>query len=480
MQRQFHRSPSPGNQEQILPSDVESQLKNSLRLPSVNQRVADWLFVATDVHVRQRVTLPPHAFRTALALSSETQFIPSTQSLLRSHLSTSDGPSNTQTDTAMFCLYIPVEEVDEVCLGYTFTIGAPFDTSVFPLREVILTTFSLSGRFAFDKTNGQILVYVTGLARNTAMLMSTIWVDSTHRRKRYFALPKNNYSFHNLPNQVIGLTVNDEYVDRSLDHRFTSPNSVEASNRGMPTTSTGFMPTPQVPSDRSNFSDSSRASHVSLSAEGVWSGTNVASLHPHLLQGLDPLGSPSCLQNDAIIDPLLDNPTASNTGQHELSSPLRDNRKVVSGLGTSGQGNESIFMLDRSARRESGGTSIASKSNDIFFHSDSGLIDLSSLAISLQDIARFTQGSFSSPRVIRGVMEPSPTVSMIASGRLRTRIQPSDRKERELLVQSSLRSYYCDAQSVSADGRLLPRLRAANDSRTSSADDENCFFPLSS
>lgn len=476
----YHLQMSTRFASENLPPEVSSKLRDALRLPSHNRQVAEWIFNERDKQFEHGgVTLPPNAFRNALALVSNNEFVPARHSMLfQSQLSSKNGQNSLQTNTNMFSLYIPVEEVDGIYLGYTFTIGAPFDTSVFPLQEVVLTTFSLSGRFAFEKASHQTLICITGLAENTYMLMSSTWISPNLRQRCYFALPKEEYTFDKLPSQVIGLTVNEEYIATQSPAASPASKATITNSQGLTTWSptANIMPDSPLLSSAPLSSYGSLLSDASLSSKGIWVDNDVTSLHPHLLQGFGSTESPSCrMHTDFIVDPLLDAPTdaSARLTEEDISSSQRNSGTVVSCMSPGGHEKESVFILDTN-RANTRSVQLSSKLKEIRFHSASGLVDLSSLRLCLQDISSATQGAFFSPRVTRSVLDASSYGAALAvTGKLRTQIQPADQKQRELLEKFALRTYYSRTQSVSADFHYLHGSAPIKDGGTSSGDIED-------
>lgn len=474
----FHGSQSTRFASENLPPDVSSKLKDALTLPSLSRQVAEWIFDERDKSFEHGgVTIPPHAFRSALALVSDTEFVPAKHSMrYRSHLSPKNGRDSLQTNTNMLSLYIPVEETEGIYLGYTFSIGPPFDTSVFPLQEVLLTTFSLSGRFAFEKVGHRMLIYITGMAENTAMLMSSIWISPNHRQRCYFALPKEEYAFDKLPSQVIGLTVNEEFIVRQPPHAPADSSAIVGYSQGLGTFSRNekFMSDSSILSSGQISSLDSLVSGASLSSKGIWFENDVTALHPHLLQGFGSTESASSrLRTEVVDDPLLDAPTEmyARLNADDMFSSQQNSGSVVSCMSPSGDGKESVFVLNRNRIQDSESIGHSSNLNEMRFHSDSGLVDLSSLRLCLQDITASTQGTFFSPRVTRGVMDASSHGSaQTVTGKLRTRIQLADQMQRELLEQFALRSYSSKTQSVSADAHFLHGSLPVKDPGTPSRD----------
>lgn len=190
--------------EGLSDEDLQFMLGNALAVPAHHPRVAEWLFGVQEEDPTATTTISPASFDSALSIESKTRCIPSEE--VAPHSGKDCADDDLENVTKSFIVFVPVEEKDGVALGYTFHIGVPMKQSLFPVRDVLRSTFAMIGRFAFDKSRREILIYIRDMTPTTSSLCCFKGLDESRKEVSFFSLPDHDFDGHHLPSRCVGVT----------------------------------------------------------------------------------------------------------------------------------------------------------------------------------------------------------------------------------------------------------------------------------
>lgn len=256
---------------------LQSRLSEAVRLPSQHRTVADWLFdVHADDYRSAPATIPPSGFENALAIVSESQSIPSdTSSLAVSQQASPQDGHEKRNKT--FVVFIPNEEIDGITFGHTFHIGVPIKHTLFPVRDVLRSTFAMVGKFVFDRAQSELLIYLKLFTASNAVLTHIRYIDFG-KEVSMFSLPLQDYDYYNIPSRCIGLTVYKQRKIASL-----SSSHPASGSRAMRTSADDLS---------QNVSENvdimcGRHPGPAIYSSGVWGDDEVTQLDTHLLDRIE-------------------------------------------------------------------------------------------------------------------------------------------------------------------------------------------------
>lgn len=267
----------------------KKELEIALRMASLHDWVADWLFSQSSqifhprtapippeafenslaIHLRHNISTPPHCPR-AMRTSS-----PATQN----HLKREDKDAVTVTKDVDLLL-VPFVNIDGITTGYSFLKGVQEVTTrppdFIPQRQQPPSEF-VSGRFAFDVAKRDFLMIVNSLSPIMTGIVSMRWRDEKSRDRNYFAVPKADYGPGRLPSRVLSVQcqVEHEIPDAAApEFQFKAPaDNISMSamtvvdSMSSHSTSTNDHPTEQSPHDHGGCPDLSRDDDVYESDE---------------------------------------------------------------------------------------------------------------------------------------------------------------------------------------------------------------------
>lgn len=404
---------SEGNANQLL--------QEALRLPAQNRVVAEWVFdeQEQDFHVNSN-TVRPSAFDNALVMVSKSKFIPGNDTPLPSSSYQQITNGNANDFTTLFMLHILVKESDGFYMGYSFTIGSPFEESLLPLRDAF-GTYSIIGRFVLDNDRRHMLVYISNFTPRTNLIMALNWHENNHRSRSYFSIPNEEYSFHKLPTEVIGFTINDEFLEPGQS----------AAPTHIPKPAEKEPPSPasdkEIRSHEESTVTKTSAYRSLLPTESPWV-EDVTELHPNLL---DTFESPD---------------TADS-----FSAPGR-----VFEFGWPPE-NSSALSYPRDLHQKEKTPTLVNGINTAVRTTDVSIPDF------VSGIWGVFQGTFFSPAVIRqlrtGVGECN-TPSIV--GQIRVQIEAAPPEDMKVLQTFARRRYYAETLPVAPDEYFLTSDRDEN------------------
>lgn len=394
--------------------DATHLLREALRLPAQNRIVAEWIFdeQEQDFHVNSN-TVPPRAFDNALVLVSKSKFIPGNDTPLPTSCFQQITNGSANDFTTLFMLHLLVKESDGFYMGYSFTIGSPFEETLLPLRDAF-GTYSIVGRFVLDNDRRHMLVYISNFTSSTSLVMSLNWHENNHRSRSYFSIPNEEYGYHKLPTEVTGFTINDEYM-------VPGPPNAPA-----PTTAPRPRKPPHPPPEKEKRPF--EYPHAIVTKSG--------SMHP--------TGLP-WVENVAELDPnLLDIFTPENV--EAMSTPGN-----VFGFGRPQETSTSISFTREFHSKER----LPYHMNGFANASISRSIDNGSCPDFVSGMWGVFQGSFFSPAVIRQIRTGGECNSPSVVGQIRVQIGTAPQEDRMVLQSFARRRYYAETQPVSPDEYFL-------------------------
>lgn len=196
-------NPLPFPSPPLFPS---AALHSALRLPRASPKVASWLFPDdSESPYIDTSTLPPSLFERALTLVSESYFTP--------FHTAPPSVAAALPKESYFLVLIPLHIDDSVTLGYTFHIGLPASDSLFPISDVLPSKFALVGRFAYDRSAGQLLIFIKDFTHNYSHLGLCERTPSNDRKLQFVSLAKQRFSAEHLPTEALGVTLMSQPVD---------------------------------------------------------------------------------------------------------------------------------------------------------------------------------------------------------------------------------------------------------------------------
>lgn len=392
---------------------LQSRLSEALRLPSQNRTVADWLF---DVHADEfqlaTATISPSDFENALTIVSETQPIPSDSFSVVSHQASPQGDREKGNKT--FAVFIPSEEKDGISFGYTFHIGVPFNHTLFPVRDVLRSTFAMVGKFVFHKAQSEILIYIKGLTAGSAALTTIRYVADIGKETSIFSLPHQDYDYFNMPTRCIGLTV---YTQRQIA---SMPSSLTESG-----TKTKRPAADDLSHDVSENAGILRARHPAsaIYSSGVWGDDEVTQVETHLLDRIESARSKHSCEYSFKYEDLRDD-----------WDPLEKSAEKVLSRSSS------VALLPLEKRLMPGGT-----------------LKFDGVEACITALRGCIVGKFrSSLKRFMGISALGQRESPVEV-QLRTETKEVSLQERKMLQTFAARSYYADALSVRTDMQLVAK-----------------------
>ena len=193
-------------------------LASALQLPANNRWVADWLFSDNTNTFHKNICIPPEAFENYLSITVQHHFLDvDLVGPLHAFHSQFDNSSGTPNASASSCpfsstrlhsqdtefLIVPVAKIGGIVVGYSFW-------SMMDSVGEAKPTVAFKGRFAFDDATQQ-FVFVNESSQSSLpfhtdevlMVMTFFWKGETVRQHHMFVCPLQDYSFFNLPNEVL-------------------------------------------------------------------------------------------------------------------------------------------------------------------------------------------------------------------------------------------------------------------------------------
>lgn len=116
----------------------------------------------------------------------------------------------------MYISLLPVDSTDGIVLGYSFSIGLPFDSEVLNIRNALNSSYGLTSRLAFDGLRRHFFMYLPSLAVGSDLIVAIDWINETVRGVICASIPSRQYGAGNMPSLAISITEYEEhYVQTS-------------------------------------------------------------------------------------------------------------------------------------------------------------------------------------------------------------------------------------------------------------------------
>lgn len=181
----------------VAQSDALNRLHSYLGLAHSHPDIANWLYNNLGPTATPgECILSPDTFARSVATSTLQSYTD-----LAVNFAPQQASFTEYSENFIYTLYVPVTEIHDVALGYSFHAAAPRTGSSL-LNDIFPTSKIYRGRYVYARNRRMLLILMENTP-GTDVIAYIEWTSDYSRRNHYFVIPHEEYGLNNPPRRVI-------------------------------------------------------------------------------------------------------------------------------------------------------------------------------------------------------------------------------------------------------------------------------------